>query len=153
MCIRDSLRLNESNSSLVSQLFWVGFRRKSVPYARQAREAGASGWTLRKKVRYLLDSVYSFTDLPIRMLSAGGLLALGVAAALGALVLFSRLTGHIDLPGYTPTILAIVFFGGLNSLGLGIIGEYVWRTFENTKARPGALVLTQLCLLYTSRCV
>lgn len=144
LALQSLLRLNESNSSLVAQLFWVGFRRRAVPYERLARTEGVSGWTLRKKVRYLLDSVYSFTDLPIRLLSITGLLALITAFVLGVAVLASRLTHHFQLPGYTPTILTIVFFGGLNALGLGIIGEYVWRAFENTKARPSSLVMTQL---------
>ncbi len=138
------LRLNENNSSLIAQLFWVGFRRKAVPYERLERAEGTSAWTLRKKVRYLLDSVYSFTDLPIRLLSFTGVVALATAVVLGAAVLASRLTHRIQLPGYTPTVLAIVFFGGLNALGLGIVGEYVWRAYENTKARPQSLVSASL---------
>lgn len=135
------LQLTESNSSLVAQLFWIGFRRRAVTYERQARLEGESAWTLRKKVRYLLDSVYSFTDLPIRLLTLVGGLAMFLAVLLTLIVLVWRLLGKIELPGYTPTILTIVFFGGFNALGLGIIGEYVWRAFENTKARPGSLVL------------
>lgn len=143
VALKALLSLNERNSSLVAQLFWVGFRRKLVPYERQARTAGVSAWTFSKKVRYLLDSVYSFTDLPIRLLSVVGAIAMAAAVLLGFVVLASRLTDRIQLPGYTPTILTIVFFGGLNALGLGIIGEYVWRAFENTKARPLALVLAE----------
>jgi glycosyltransferase involved in cell wall biosynthesis len=135
------LRLQESNSSLVAQLFWVGFRRKLVPYERRRRENGTSAWTFRKKARYLKDNIYSFTDLPIRLLSVTGMLTMIAAVGVGALVLFSRLIGRITVGGYTPIILTTVFFAGLNSFGLGIIGEYVWRTFENTKARPASLVL------------
>ncbi len=144
LALQALLRLNESNSSMIAQLFWVGFRRRIVPYERLARSEGVSAWTFRKKIRYLLDSVYSFTDLPIRLLSMIGVVAILTAFGLGLAVLASRLTDHIQLPGYTPTILTIVFFGGINALGLGIIGEYVWRAFENTKARPSALVLTKL---------
>ncbi len=138
------LKLNESNSSLVAQLFWVGFRRRAVPYERLARSEGVSAWTFRKKLRYLFDSVYSFTDVPIRLLSMTGVAAMVTAVVLGVVVLIGRLTHYVELPGYTPTILTIVFFGGLNSFGLGIIGEYVWRAFENTKARPASLVRAQL---------
>jgi polyisoprenyl-phosphate glycosyltransferase len=138
------LKLQESNSSLVAQLFWIGFRRQNVRYDRVARAAGKSAWTFRKKVRYLLDSVYSFTDLPIRLLTAGGAIAMTSAVALGVVVLWARATGRIEVAGYTPIILTIVFFGGLNALGLGIIGEYVWRAFENTKARPASLVVSEM---------
>src|SRR5262245_55747622 len=67
--VRDELvRLEESHSSLVGLLFWVGFRRYETPYVRKARVYGKSAWTFRKKFTYLLDSVFAFTDLPIRLL-------------------------------------------------------------------------------------
>jgi glycosyltransferase involved in cell wall biosynthesis len=138
------LRLDESNSSLVAQLFWVGFRRRGVPYERRAREIGTSAWTFRKKLRYLSDSVYSFTDLPVRVLTSAGVFTMAVAVVGALVVLISRLTGHISVSGYTPTVLAVAFFGGLNAFGLGVIGEYVWRTFENTKHRPSSLVVQEL---------
>lgn len=137
---RDTLvSLHERNSSLIGQLFWIGYRRVQVQYERQARKHGVSAWTFSRKVNYLLDSVYSFSDLPIRLLMWLGVGSLGTAALAGLLVLVARLTGQIEVPGYTATILAVMFFGGLNSLGLGVIGEYVWRTFENTKGRPVAI--------------
>ena len=137
------LRLEESNSSLVGLLFWLGFRRKEIEYDRQKRREGRSAWTFRRKLRYLFDSVFSFTDLPIRLLTAFGLLGLLTSILLGLVVLVLRLLGAIDVPGYTATVLIVLFFGGLNALGLGIVGSYAWRAFENTKRRPLALVLRQ----------
>jgi glycosyltransferase involved in cell wall biosynthesis len=139
---RDQLiRLEELNTSLVGLLFWLGFRRKSIPYIRRARPYGRSAWTLRRKLRYLSDSVFAFSDLPIRLLSLSGAAGLLVSLLLGIVVLTARLTGAIQLPGYTPTVLMILFFGALNTLGLGIIGAYTWRAFENTKRRPGYVIL------------
>ena len=139
---RDQLiRLEELNTSLVGLLFWLGFRRKSIPYIRRARPYGRSAWTLRRKLRYLSDSVFAFSDLPIRLLSLSGAGGLLVSLLLGIVVLTARLTGAIQLPGYTPTVLMILFFGALNTLGLGIIGAYTWRAFENTKRRPGYVIL------------
>lgn len=134
------LRLEERNTSLVGLLFWLGFRRKNVPYVRQVRRHGTSAWTFSRKVRYLLDSVFSFSDLPIRLLKWFGGLALVTSVTLGLVVLLARIFGAVTVAGYTPIVLAIMFFGGLNALGLGIIGEYVWRTFENTKQRPLSVV-------------
>ena len=66
--VRDELvRLEESHSSLVGLLFWVGFRRYETPYVRRARAHGKSSWTVAKKFTYLLDSVFAFTDLPVRL--------------------------------------------------------------------------------------
>ncbi|MFT3714294.1 MAG: glycosyltransferase family 2 protein [Archangium sp.] len=134
------LALEERNSSLVGQLFWVGFRRIEVPYVRRDRKHGVSAWTFSKKVRYLFDSVYAFSDLPIRALKWIGGFSVAVAALVSVVVLGFRLAGQIDVPGYTAIILAVMFFGGLNALGLGVVGEYLWRTFENTKRRPLSII-------------
>ena len=142
--VRDHLlRLSENNSSLVGLLFWVGFRRAEVPYTRQERRAGRSGWTFRKKLRYLMDSIFSFSDLPIRVLLSLGTLGLSLSALLAVAVAVAKLAGSIPVPGYAATVLVVTFFGALNCFGLGMIGGYVWRTFENTKGRPNYIVATQ----------
>lgn len=137
---RDTLlTLDERHSSLIAQIFWLGFRREVVTYTRQERQHGKSAWTLRKKVNYLMDSVFSFTDLPIRLLIRVGAGGAALAALLGLLVLFAKLYGMINVPGYAMTMLTISFLGSLNLLGLGIVGSYAWRTYENTKNRPLAI--------------
>jgi glycosyltransferase involved in cell wall biosynthesis len=141
--IRDELlTLEEANSSLIGLVYWLGFRRSEVRYERRARAFGKSAWTLSKKVNYLLDSIFAFTDLPIRLLAAAGVLGIGVAALLAISVLIFRFMGEIDVAGYTTTIVVITFFGALNTLGLSLVGAYAWRAYENTKKRPLALVRT-----------
>jgi glycosyltransferase involved in cell wall biosynthesis len=137
LVVRDALiRLEESNSSLVGLLFWLGFRRAEVPYERQERPDGMSGWTFRRKVKYLLDSAFAFTDLPISALLAVGIGGIMVSVVVALLVLVAKVLGDIPVPGYTPTVLLIVFSTSVTLFGLGIVGSYVWRTFENSKARP-----------------
>jgi hypothetical protein len=138
------LKLGESNSSPVGLLFWLGFRRKLVAYDRLKRRHGLSAWSFSRKVRYLMDSVFAFTDLPIRMLVILGIIGLIFFCCLGTLVFIAKITGRIQVPGYTATILTISFFAALNSLGLGLIGSYVWRTFENTKGRPHSIVMSKI---------
>lgn len=141
---RDRLvMLAESNSSLVGLLFWLGHRRAEVPYDRLPREHGRSGWTLRRKLRYLSDSVYAFTDLPIRLVTGIGAAGIVVSLLLATVVVIGRLAGTIDVPGYAAIILAISFFGALNMFTVGIVGSYLWRTFENTKRRPLAVVMSE----------
>ena len=137
------LLLKENHSSLIGLLFWVGFRRVNVTYTRRAREAGRSSWSIGKKVKYVMDSVFSFTDLPIRFLTRVGILGLALSLVFILLVIYARLRGDISVPGYAATVIAVTFFGALNCLGLGIIGSYVWRTYENTKARPNYVVATR----------
>jgi glycosyltransferase involved in cell wall biosynthesis len=137
------LEFREAHSSLVGQLLWLGFRRKTVAYSRAARDAGESAWTFRRKLGYLMDSVFAFSDLPIKIFAALGFLGVFTSVVLGAVVAIGRLSGAIAVPGYAPTILSILFFGSLNLLALGIMGSYVWRAYENTKARPLAVVMRE----------
>ena len=138
--VRDVIcSLEPAHTSLVGQLFWVGFRRELVPYHRRP-SPGPSGWTMAGKLRYLSDSIFAFTDLPVRILWVAGLLGLALGVLIGALVLVARVTGAVTVPGYTATILVISFFGSLNMVGLGIVGSYVWRAYETVKGRPGAIV-------------
>lgn len=137
------LRLNERHSSLVAQLFWLGHRRALVGYARSRRRHGRSAWTLRKKLGYLTDSVFSFTDLPMRLLVwVGGLVTL-LAGLYGLFLVVLRVAGDVEVPGFTMLMLAVVFFGSLNLFALGILGSYAWRAYENTKARPHHIVLAE----------
>lgn len=139
--VRDQLlALGESHSSLIGLVYWIGFRRSEVSYTRRARKYGRSAWTLRKKIDYLLDSIFAFTDLPIRILTILGLAGMLLASVWGLLVLIARVFGNIPVSGYAATVLTIVFFGGLNTLGIGLVGHYAWRTYENTKRRPIAIV-------------
>ena len=127
--------LEDVHTSLVAQIFWVGFRREVVPYDRLPRP-GESGWTLRRKLRYLSDSVFAFTDLPVRVLWLVGISGIMFGVVIGTIVLVARATGTITVPGYAATVLILVFFLSPNSLGLGIIGSYVWRAYETVKGRP-----------------
>ncbi len=134
--------LGETNTSLVALVFWLGYRRAMVPYVRRARPYGRSAWTFRRKLKYLSDSVFAFTDLPVWLLFHAGMLGLVLSVVIAVVVLVARIVGTIELPGYAATILVILFFGALNTFGLGIVGAYAWRAYENTKERPGYLVLS-----------
>lgn len=138
---RDRLvALGEANSSLLGLLFWLGGRREFIGYKRLERQHGRSAWTFRKKLTYLLDSVFAFSDLPVRALIALGLLGMGVAFVFGVVVFLARLFDTNAVPGYAGTVLAVLFFGALNTFGIGIVGNYAWRAYENTKQRPPSIV-------------
>lgn len=139
--VRDELiAFRESNTNLVALLFWVGFRRAFVPYSRAPRASGKSSWTLRKKARYFLDSIFNFTDLPIQLLLFSGMGGLMLALVWGLVVFVSKILGHIPVPGYTALVLAVLFFGGLTTFGLGVVGQYLWLTLQNTRHRPNYIV-------------
>jgi glycosyltransferase involved in cell wall biosynthesis len=150
--VRDQvLALNERNSSLVGLLFWVGYRRQAIPYARREREIGTSAWSFAKKWQYMQDSVFSFSDLPITLLLVIGFLGTMFSGILAITVFFNAITGQIDVPGYAATIIVILFLGALQLLSMGVLGIYIWRVFENTKGRPLHIVMQSQSFAGTSR--
>jgi glycosyltransferase involved in cell wall biosynthesis len=139
--VRDRvLQLREVNTNLIALLFWLGFRRHFVLYDRQKRQEGKSAWTFRKKLAYSLDSIFNFTDLPIRVLLFVGVLGMLSSLVFGTVVLIAKMRGMVSVPGYTPIVLTIMFFGGLTSLGFGIIGQYLWLSLQNARQRPAFIV-------------
>lgn len=130
----------ETHTSLVGLLFWLGYRRTFVPYVRAARHSGTSAWTIGRKVRYLFDSVYAFTDLPIVLLQLIGIVGVIGSLGLGLIVLIAWAVGAVSQPGYTPLMITILASTSAVLLGLGVVGSYVWRTYENGKARPSVLI-------------
>jgi len=139
--VRDHLlALPEVSSNLIALLFWLGFRRKFVSYQRRPRLEGRSAWTFSKKLKYSFDSIFNFTDLPIQWLLVTGFGSSALSSVLGLVVLWGRLRGSIQIAGYTPIVLIIMFFGGLTTLGLGIIGQYLWLSLQNARRRPNFVI-------------
>ena len=137
---RRLLQFQEVNTNLIALLFWLGYRREYVVYERQVRLEGKSAWTAGGKLRYGLNSIFNFTDLPVQVLLLSGTIGLVLACSAAILVLAAKLHGDIPVPGYTPIVLAIVFFGALANLGFGIIGQYLWLALQNIRRRPNYLV-------------
>jgi glycosyltransferase involved in cell wall biosynthesis len=138
------LQLSESRSSLIALIFWLGFRRKFIEYERQVRQEGKSAWTFKKKLEYMMDSVFAFTDYPIKLLIRMGATGSIIALLIGLMVVAARLSGAIEVPGYAATMVVVLLLGTLNLLGLGLVGTYAWRAYENSKQRPLAIVCMKL---------
>lgn len=138
------LALQELNSSLIGLAFWLGFKRKMIPYERRDRAFGKSAWSLKKRIKYAMDSSFSFSDLPIKLLLLIGILGVLFSTLATIIVMAAKFSNTIQVPGYAATIITIVFFAALNSMGLGIIGSYVWRAYENTKARPQSIIMSSM---------
>ncbi len=138
----DFLReVSEVNTSLPGLLLWSGYRTALVPYRRQPRQdGGRSRWTLPKKIKLFVDSITAFSFAPIRWVTFGGA-ALATAAFLYALVLIViRLFHGAPLRGWTSLMVALAFFSGVQLLSIGILGEYLWRTYDAARRRPPYLV-------------
>ena len=132
-------RFSESNTSILALLNWMGFRQESVSYVKQARAHGRSGWTLAKKVKLLLDSVTSFSFFPIRIMSVAGF-CLALLGFLYALVVIVNAILRKPVQGYPSLMVAVLVIGGMQMLMMGILGEYLWRTLDESRRRPRFLI-------------
>jgi len=132
--------LSESHTSLVGLLIWLGYRRQEISYVRQKREFGKSAWSLSKRVTYAGDSLFAFSRLPVQLLMIIGVLSTVFALPTTLFVVVARATGRIDVPGYTPLMFVMLSMFSVLIFSLSIVASYVWRTFENSKSRPGAVV-------------
>jgi len=129
-------RITEKNTNIMSLIFWLGYERGSVSYVRQQREAGASRWTVAKKLKLFIDTFINFSYAPIRFISGIGLVTAVMSFAYGLLVILLRFFGIIAVPGWTILVVILTFFLGLIMIMLGIIGEYLWRILDESRKRP-----------------
>jgi glycosyltransferase involved in cell wall biosynthesis len=134
--------LDESHTSMVGLLYWLGFRRIGIPYCRAPRTEGKSGWSFKRKMRYFLDSIFSFTDVPITVLTSIGVIGGALTLIASVVVIVARLTGAIKASGYTPIMLVMLLSTFTILFGLGVVGSYVWRSYENSKGRPGSVPMS-----------
>ena len=134
------MTLDEKNSALTGQILWSGFRTEKVYYTRLAREIGTSRWTLRKKVRLVSDTLFSFSTLPIKVVTFIGMLSFGGSIVWAIAVLISKIMGMIDVSGWTTLFIFNLFSFGIIMSTLGILGEYLWRTFDASRNRPPYII-------------
>lgn len=134
--VDEVVRAAEKNTTLMGLILWLGFDRDVITYTRRRREKGVSMWTFRKKVKYFIDSVLAFSYFPIRFVQILGVLVAFGGFAHAAFLIWMKLTQGIAIPGWTALMVAVLVLGGGQFLVLGVIGEYVWRTLDETKSRP-----------------
>jgi dolichol-phosphate mannosyltransferase len=136
-------QFNENNVSLMALITWMGYRQTSITYQKRARIKGRSGWTLRKKLKLVVDSITSFTYLPIRVISYMGFIVAAIGLAYALVVIRIALTGT-PIQGWASLMVVVVILGGVQMVMLGVLGEYLWRTLDESRRRPRYLIEAQL---------
>jgi len=133
-------QMPEKQRYLRGQIAWLGFNQTFVTYERKGRNAGETNYTYRKMIRLALDAITSFSNWPLRLATISGF----VCAFLGFILILYTLYGRFVLeryePGWPSLMITIVFLGGIQLLGIGMIGEYISRINDNVKNRPLYLV-------------
>lgn len=128
--------MRERHRFIRGMVAWVGFRSKAIHYARDARHLGVTKYPFRKMLRFAMDALYSFSDVPLRVAGYAGAIAascgfLGISYILVQALFFSNY-----LPGVSSVLFAVLALGGVQLLCMGVLGQYVGRLFDQSKARP-----------------
>ncbi|MGA9943692.1 MAG: glycosyltransferase family 2 protein [Candidatus Cybelea sp.] len=140
----DALRRSpERNRFLRGMVSWVGFNQTAIEYDRDVRYAGSTKYPLTKMMRFAMDGITSFSDIPLRFASYFGF-TVSAIAFIYALVIIGFKLFSLNPPAYTPgwasTIVAVLFLGGVQLMSLGILGEYLGRVYDEVKGRPLYLI-------------
>lgn len=135
--VADVLRgLKEKNRFVRGLVSWVGFRQTSVEYIREERWAGETKYPLKKMIRFAMDGITSFSHKPLRLATYLGFGLSGLSFVYLLIVLFQALFTNSTQPGWASTVAINLFFNGIVLILLGIIGEYIGRIYDESKARP-----------------
>ena len=128
--------MRERNRFLRGMGAWVGFRQIGVEYKRHARHAGQTHYPLKKMLQLALNAITGFSTYPLRLLTTGGIILVGLSLVLLVLYLLLAIINNFDLTYILATWLSLIFLAGVLLVGMGILGEYIGRTYDEAKGRP-----------------
>lgn len=126
----------EQNKFLRGQISWIGFRQNFVEYDRDVRHAGETGYPLKKMMKFALDGITAFSDAPLKFVFNMGLIVFLLAFLMIIYTIYSWLFLDSTVQGWSSLMVSILFIGGIQMIGIGIIGEYLSRVSNNVKDRP-----------------
>ncbi len=129
-------KMPEQNKFLRGQISWIGFRQTYIEYDRESRTAGETGYTYLKMIKFALDGITSFSNLPLKFATFSGFVVSGISFFVLIIALYARLISGDYVDGWTSTITSILFLGGIQLIAIGIIGEYISRLFTDVRNRP-----------------
>lgn len=129
-------RMPEPNKFLRGQIAWLGFQQTFVEFDRDARKYGKTGYPLKKMMRFALDGITAFSDIPLKFATAAGFLVSAIALVVIVYALYSHFILHHTITGWTSLIVSSMFIGGIQLFAIGIIGEYISRINNSVRDRP-----------------
>ena len=129
----------ESSTSLIGLIYWMGFRRQEVPYHRVERQVGKSSWSLQKRINYAKDSITAFSEFPLSVFLWSGVIGAVVSLAFAFIGAFQYVFTSDHQSQREITAIGLLFVASYLMAGLGIIGTYLWRLAENVRNRPDSI--------------
>ena len=121
-------------------IYWLGFRPEIISYRRRERLHGKSRWTFWKKFNVFVDSLAGFSILPLRLISLIGFVVSLLSLGYGVFILVNAILGRIEVRGFATVVTLMAFLLGVIIVMLGMIGEYIWRIFDEVNKRPEAVI-------------
>jgi len=128
-------QFKEQNVSILALISWMGFRQKYIYYEKQPRMHGESGWSFGKKLTLMIDSITSFSLVPLRLMSLIGFVVAFSGFIYAGIVILNRILGSPP-QGWTGLMVAVLVIGGIQMMMLGVLGEYLWRSLGESRQRP-----------------
>ncbi|MBK2109369.1 glycosyltransferase family 2 protein [Francisella tularensis] len=128
--LKEKIRFNKG------LLTWIGFKEKIVYHAREERAAGQTKWNYWKLFKFSIDGITSFSRAPLEIWSYIGVVVALISFIYGSIIVLKSLLFGVDVPGYPSLVTFILFFSGLQMIGIGMLGSYIGRIFIETKHRP-----------------
>lgn len=133
-------KIDERNRFFQGDILWLGFNVKIMQYKRLKRTIGRSQWTLSKKIKYFIDGLLNTSYMPIRFMSLAGMMLSIIGFLYAVVIVYNRFIHNIPFKGWAPIMILILIIGGMIMLMLGIIGEYIWRIYDETRNRPQYII-------------
>jgi dolichol-phosphate mannosyltransferase len=128
--------MRERNRFLRGMGAWVGFKQIGVEYKRHARHAGETHYPLRKMMQLALNAITGFSTYPLKLITTSGIILVGLSLVLLVIYLILAIANKIDLTYVLATWLTLIFLSGILLVGMGILGEYIGRLYDEAKGRP-----------------
>lgn len=131
------------NRFFQGDLLWAGYKASFIPYVRLKRTIGKSQYNLGKKIKNFLDAILDASYLPIRFISLLGVITSFLGVLYSLTVVYSWMMGETPFSGWAPLMIVILIIGGLIMLMLGIIGEYIWRIYDEIRKKPNYIIRSE----------
>jgi glycosyltransferase involved in cell wall biosynthesis len=138
------ISMQEKNSHITGQILWMGFRQSRIFYDRTSRKLGKSGWSTFSKIKLAIDIITQFSYAPIRLCSVVGATTAVLGFLYGVFILVKAVVFGVAVTGWSSLMLVILLLGGIQMIFLGVIGEYLWRTFDEVRNRPAYIVMEKI---------
>lgn len=136
LVIDELAKMPEHNRNVLALIAWLGFTQTRVDYDQLARQHGQSRWTRRRMIQLAVDSLIQFSSMPLRVCTFAGL-GVALLGLLYAIFLVVRVLAGVETPpGWSTVLVVVLLLGGMQLTVVGVIGEYLWRAVEETRARP-----------------